>query len=104
MARCSTTHAHNVVALRIEIEERIKCGGAEHPRRGYAGLLRDITQRFQREELVRVALLHCFENAEQGSWLVFKFHDGLIDEKLLVRFENCGDTLSGGGWHKSPPT
>ena len=99
----SAADTDHVVALRIEIEERVESGRAVDARRGNAGLLSDVAQRLHGEVLVRVGGLDGLKNAEHGSGAVAMFGDHLVDEQLFVSVENFRDGLTGGGWHSSSP-
>jgi hypothetical protein len=54
----SAADADHVVALRIEVEERIKSRGAIDPGRGNAGLLGDVAQRLHRQIFMRIGGLN----------------------------------------------
>ena len=80
--------ADDVVALRIEIEERVEGGGAVDARRGNAGFVGDVAQRFHGEEFVRVGGLDGFQDSQQRAGAVAMFGDDLIDEQFFVRVES----------------
>src|ERR1019366_7803364 len=103
VAGSAAADADDVVALRIEIEERVKGGGAVDSGRRDTGLIRDIAQRLHGEKLVRVGGLDGFQYSQQGTGLVFVLCDYLVDEELFVSFKDLVDNFTGGGWHASSP-
>ena len=83
----SAADADHVVALRIEIEERVEGGRAVDPGRRNAGLLGDVAQRLHGEKLVRVGGLNGFQYPEQRSGPVAMFCDHLVNQQLFVSIE-----------------
>ena len=94
MAGRSAADADHVVALRVEVEERIECGGAVDGGRRNAGLLGDVAQRLHGEILVRVGGLHRLQDSQQRSGAAAVLCNRLVDQQPLVSIQHfISDTL-----------
>ena len=79
--------ADHVVALRIEIEERIEGGRAVNRGRRNAGLLGDVAQRLHREILVGVGRLHRLQDSQQRAGPVRLLCNRLVDQQPFVSIQ-----------------
>ena len=87
MAGRSAADADGVVALRLEIEQRVERGDAVNARQRNVQLAGDVSQRFRRKIFVRIVLLYRFQDAEQFARTASVSGDDLVDERLFGAVE-----------------
>src|SRR5271165_6315701 len=83
MTSRATADANGVVSLRLQIEQRIKRGKAVDSRERDVELRSHVLQRFRREILVRMVLLHRLENPKQCAGMPVVLGYGLVDIGLF---------------------
>ena len=69
-----------MLALRLEVKERVESGNTVDARERNTGLRADVAQRFEGQVFVGMVFLHLFQDSEQGSRTSAAGGNNVVDE------------------------
>src|SRR5271166_1388384 len=100
MTRRAAANTDGVLALRLEVKQRVEGGNTVDARKRHLSLGRNIAQGFQRKIFIAVFFLSGFKDTQQCPGVSPTAADQLVDENLLC----SGKTSRRGSLHRHSPS